>query len=64
MAEHRELPCADAARKLLQGVLAIVDDEEADEVARRPDGQLLEVELVGSPLSERQLPRQVEQPIA
>jgi hypothetical protein len=33
VAQHRELPRADVTRKLLQGVLAVVDDEEADEVA-------------------------------
>jgi hypothetical protein len=32
-------------------------------VARRTDGQLLEVDLVRRPLRERQLPRQVEEPI-
>jgi hypothetical protein len=64
VAQDGELPRADVTRQLLQRVLAIVDDEEADEVARRPDGQLLEVELVRSPLGERELPRQVEEPVA
>jgi hypothetical protein len=64
MPKDGELPRSDVARKLLQGVLPVVDDEESDEVSRRPDGQLLEVELVRSPLRERELPRQIEQPIA
>jgi hypothetical protein len=64
VAQHRELPRADVTRKLLQGVLAVVDDEEADEVAGRANRQLLEVELVRSPLGQGQLPRQVEQPVA
>jgi hypothetical protein len=64
VAQHRELPHPDITRELLEGVLAVVDDEEADEVARRADRQLLEMELVRSPLGQRQLPRQVEQAVA
>jgi hypothetical protein len=64
MAKDGELPRPDVTRKLLKGVLAVVDDEESDEVSRRADGQLLEVELVRSPFRERELPRQIEQPIA
>jgi hypothetical protein len=63
MPKDVELPRSDVTRKLLQGVLPVVDDEESDEVSRRPDRQLLEVELVRSPLRERELPRQVEQPV-
>jgi hypothetical protein len=64
VAKYGELACSDVERELLQGVLVVVDDEEPDEVARRPDRQLLEVELVRPPVRERQLPRQVEEPIA
>jgi hypothetical protein len=64
MAQDGELTRSHVTRKLLEGVLPVVDDEEADEVARRPDRQLLEVELVRRPVSERQLPRQIEQPVA
>jgi hypothetical protein len=64
VAKYGELACSDVERQLLQGVLVVVDDEEPDEVARWPDRQLLEVQLVRPPVRERQLPRQVEEPIA
>ena len=50
----------DVARLLLEGDQAAIDDEEADEVARRPDREVAELEARG-PGRERQLPWQVEQ---
>jgi hypothetical protein len=64
MAQDRKLPRADVTRKLLERVLSVVDDEEADEVARRSDRQLLEVDLVRRPVREREFPWQIEQSVA
>ena len=52
---------ADAERELLQRVEDAINGEEPDEMAGRPDGQLAEGELVGRPLGERLLPRQLDE---
>ena len=64
VSEYVELRRGDAARLLLERVGVAVEDEEADEVAGRPDRQVPEAEGRRRPLRERQLPRQLEQPRA
>ena len=60
-AQHEELRLRHAQRFFLEGVGAAVDDEEADQVTGRPDGQLAELERLGRPVRECPIPRQVEQ---
>jgi hypothetical protein len=62
--QHVELGIGDAERLLLEREGQAVDDEEADQVARRPDGQVAELERLGRPRSEWLLPGQVEQACA
>ena len=61
VAQDLELAVGDSQRLLLERVRPAVDDQEPDEVARRADRQVAELERVGRPVGERQLPRQVEQ---
>jgi hypothetical protein len=55
------LAAAHLERLLLEGQEPAVDDDEADEVAGRPDRQLAQVELVRPPRLERGLPGQGEE---
>ena len=64
MPQDFELVIGDTKRLFLQREGQAVDDEEADEVARRPDGQVAELERLRRPGSQGQLPGQVEQPSA
>jgi hypothetical protein len=64
VAQHLELVIGDAEGLLLEREGQPVDDEEADKVARRPDGQVAELERLGRPGAQGQLPGQVEQPSA
>jgi hypothetical protein len=59
--QHVELGAADGQRLLLERIGPLARDEEADQVARGADRQLAELEGVGRPVRERQLPRQVEE---
>jgi hypothetical protein len=61
MAKDLVLPFGDPDRLLLQGDQAALDGEEPDEVARRPDRELLEVEPVGRPVLEGQLPGELQE---
>jgi hypothetical protein len=53
------LAAADRERQLLERIECAVDRQEADEMPRRPDGQLPEREGPGGPVAERLLPRQL-----
>ena len=64
MAQDLELVVGDAEGLLLQRKREPVDDQEPDEVARRTDGQVAELECLGRPGAQRQFPREVEQPSA
>jgi hypothetical protein len=55
------LAAGDLQRLFLERVERAVDDDEADEVARRADRQLAEDDLVRPPGAERQLPRKAEE---
>ncbi len=55
------LAAGDLERLLLERVERPVDHDETHEVARRTDRQLAEDDAVGTPVTERQLPRKVEQ---
>jgi hypothetical protein len=61
MAQHFELVVGHTKGLLLERKREPVDDEETDEVARRPDGQITELERLSRPRRQRQLPRQIEQ---
>jgi hypothetical protein len=61
VAQDVELGATDVEGFLLEGVRALVGDQESDEVARGPDGQLAELERLGRPVGERLLPGQVQQ---
>ena len=61
MAEHVELGLRDRQRFLLEGVCPAVLVEESDEVARRSDRDLLELQVLRGPLGERTFPGQVQQ---
>jgi hypothetical protein len=61
MAEHSELALGYAERLLLERIDRSVDDEEADEVAGRPDRQRPEVVALVGPVRERAVPGQVQQ---
>jgi hypothetical protein len=62
MAKDLELGVGDAEWLLLEREGQPVDDEEADQVARRSDGQVTKLERLGRPLAQGQLPGQIEQP--
>jgi len=64
VAQHLEFLVGDAERLLLERECQAVDDDESDEVPRRADRQVAELERPRRPVGERQLPRQVEQPRA
>jgi hypothetical protein len=64
VAQHVELVARDRQRLLLEREGQPVDDDESDEVPRRPDRQVAELERLGRPGAERQLPGQIEQPRA
>jgi hypothetical protein len=61
VAQDVKLGATDVERLLLEGVRALAGDQEPDQVARRPDGQLPELERLGRPVGERVLPGQVQQ---
>jgi hypothetical protein len=60
VAQDVVLALRDLDRLLLEGDEVPVDDEEADEMARRPDRELAELQA-RRPVRERPLPGQVEQ---
>ena len=60
VAEHLVLAPGDLLGQLLERIDEAVDDEEADEVARRADGQLAEPVAGVAPRSQRLLPREIE----
>ncbi|HWP62907.1 MAG TPA: hypothetical protein VNO86_05510 [Candidatus Binatia bacterium] len=59
--EDVEFPPGDGEGLFLQGEEGAIDDEEANEVPRGPDGQDPEGEPVGGPLGEGALPGQLEE---
>ena len=61
VAQHVVLAPREVQRQFLQRVRDPFADEEADEVPRRPDGNLAEAEVLLRPGLERLLPRQVEE---
>lgn len=61
VAEDVELAAGDAEGLFLQGEEGVVDDEEADEVARRANGDGPEGEALARPGGEGALPRQLEE---
>jgi hypothetical protein len=62
--QHLELVVGDPERLLLEREGQPVDDEEADQVPRGPDGQVAELQGLRRPRAQGQLPGQVEQPSA
>jgi hypothetical protein len=61
VAEHLELGGGDGQGLLLEGERHAVDNEEAHQVPRWPDGQVTELERALGPVGERQPPGQVEE---
>ena len=61
VAQDPVLALGDLAGELLEGVDEALEDEEPDEVPRRPDRQLAEPVARVAPAAQRPLPGQVEQ---
>jgi hypothetical protein len=61
VAQHLELVVGNPERLLLEREGQPVDDEEADQVARGPNGKVAELQGLRRPRAEGQLPGQVEQ---
>jgi hypothetical protein len=61
MSQDLELGIGDAQGLLLQGKRQAVRNEEPDEMTRRADRQVTELEGLGGPRRERLLPGQVQQ---
>jgi hypothetical protein len=61
MAQDIEFGGRDPERLLLQGIRPLVDDEEPDEVARRADRELTELQRIWRPRLEGPIPRQIQQ---
>jgi hypothetical protein len=61
MAQHLELAMRDLERFFLQRVRPPAGDQEPDQVARRTDWQVLELQLLRRPRLQWLLPGQVEQ---
>jgi hypothetical protein len=61
VSKHLEFALGDRERLLLEGIRLVVRDDEADEMPRRTNRQVLEGQLVGRPVRERALPREVQE---